>query len=158
MSEFVTILQQRIEQTKGDLEQANQRMHQASADVTMLTAELQGYERALSAEMRRAGLGSNISASASDRENVPRLTLDNDAETSKSEFALHFIQSKADSGTTPAGVLKAFEEAGIPIKKTYIYSLIGRLQKRGLIRSRRNKWFPETKPAPTEPMRLEMIQ
>jgi hypothetical protein len=63
-------------------------------------------------------------------------------EINKAEFARQFVRAHADAGVTPNDIFKGFQDAGIPIKKPYIYALVQRLQKQTAIRPRRGKWYP----------------
>lgn len=147
MSDFIDHLQHRIEETKRRLQDANERMQQAMADGQMLTADLQGYERTLAAEMRGQGVTDVSPKSATQGELPLNAGSCNGAasaitEVSKAEFARQFIKNHAAGGATPADLYKGFQDAAIPIGKAYIYALIQRLQKQRAIRSRRNKWYP----------------
>jgi hypothetical protein len=64
------------------------------------------------------------------------------SEINKTEFARRFIRGRPDSGATPADILKGFQDAGIPIKKPYVYALVQRLQEQTAIKKKRGKWFP----------------
>lgn len=145
MGDFINYLQHRVEETKSDLDDAVKRMHKANEERGMLEKELQGYEQALSAEMRRQGL----SASAAQSDSQEQLPLDSEQEdtesgANKAGFARQFFRSHAESGVTPNDLFVGFQEAGIPIKKPYIYALIQRFHnsKPPTIRSKRGKWFP----------------
>ena len=68
-----------------------------------------------------------------------------DPETvNKAEFARQFIRGHADFGATPNEIFKSFKDAGIEVKKPYIYSLIQRFQnsKPPTIKAKRGKWYP----------------
>jgi hypothetical protein len=144
MSDFINYLQNRIEQTKGELKDANDRLQQAASDRDMLTAELQGYEKTLSAEHRRQGIEVATVKSEAQESLALSDSATGEPEVNKAEFARQFICKRAESGVTPADILKGFQEAGVPITKPYIYSLVQRLQNRKppAIRSRRGKWYP----------------
>ena len=106
----------------------------------MLIADLEGYERTLAAERRNSG----IEATASDVTQTPLSETHNGAnhhEINKAEFARRVIR-ESPNGLWPREILRAFERAGIPIGKPYIYALVQRLQKQGVIRQRRDKWYP----------------
>ncbi len=145
MADFITYLQNRVTEVKDDLEDANARLQHAESDRRMLEAELQGYEKALTAELRRQG---KVTQAVPATSNEPAQSSDIGAEAengpNKAEFARHFIRLKAEAGVTPSDLLKGFQEAGIPIGRAYIYALIQRLQKSKppAIRSKRGKWFP----------------
>lgn len=143
MSEIINYLQHRVEEAKSDLQGAVERMQQAVSDQEMFRNELQGYERALAAEMRRQGMPA-ASPAVQDE-----LTLtDDDAKAdlvvNKAEFARQFIRDRADTGVTPNDIYKGFQDAKIEINKAYVYSLIQRLQasKPPAIKSKRGKWYP----------------
>jgi hypothetical protein len=113
-------------------------MQQAMADRDMLGVDLQGYERALSAEMRDQGI--TASPKSTIQEPLP-LNGTGDV-VSKAEFARQFIRGRAETGATPADLFKGFQDAKIPIKKPYIYALVQRLQGQTAIRLKRGKWYP----------------
>lgn len=141
MSDFVNYLQHRVEETKRKVQETTDRMNRAIAERQTLVDDLAGYERALSAEMREQGI--KIPAQAVQ---MPLAGSNgngaNTGETSKAEFARQFVRGHADVGVTPNDIYKGFQDAGIPIKKPYIYALVQRLQKQTAIRSRRGKWYP----------------
>jgi hypothetical protein len=104
----------------------------------MFTTELQGYEKALAAEMRRQGVG--LQPIAGDQ-----LALVGNGEAppiSKAHFARQYIQDHAAMGVTPNQLFEGFIAAKIQIKKPYIYSLIMRLQAQKSIVPRRGKYYP----------------
>src|ERR1022692_1421485 len=138
MDDFVNFLQHRIAETKGKLEDANKRMQQAIADRELFTADLQGYERSLSAEMRDQGVKVLPQAQQSELS----LNGDNGGELNKTELARQFFRGHPQAGATPSDLFKGFQDAGIQIKKPYIYALVQRLQKQTAIRSRRGRWYP----------------
>lgn len=140
MIDFVNYLQHRVSEARCDLDDVNKKLQKAMEDRDLLGAELQGYERALAAEMRRQGM---VSPDPPDsRKPLPSETEDRDASVSKAEFARQFIRARAETGATPTDIMKGFQGAGIPIKKPYIYALVQRIQKQGAIKSKRGKWFP----------------
>ncbi len=143
MSEIVEFLNRRIAETKAKVQDANERAQKALADRDMWGADLQGYERALAAEMREEGVIAPVkpdssavpeSANGDAADDMPPMT--------KAEFARRFIRSRAESGATPADIFEGFQKAGIPVKKPYIYALVQRLQGQTAIRLRRGKWYP----------------
>jgi hypothetical protein len=145
--DVINHLEQRVDETKRDLQDAHEKVQEWMSREDMLRAELQGYERALAAEMRREGRAvvappPAIPVSVSEKIEVQ----DSGAADvqSKAEFARKFIRDRVDTGATPAEIFKGFQEAGIPITKPYIYSVVQRLQKRKppAIRLRRGKWYP----------------
>jgi hypothetical protein len=145
MSDFINYLQHRVEEVKRDLQDAVDRAHKANEDRGMFEKELQGYEQALSAEMRRQGwAASTVQSDAQERLPLNGEQEDIEEGPNKAEFARQFFREHAESGVTPNDLFVGFQEAGIPIKKPYIYSLIQRLHtsKPPAIRSKRGKWFP----------------
>jgi len=149
--DVISHLEQRVDEAKRDLQDAHDKVQEWMLKKEMLGAELQGYERALAAEKRRQGrvdvadAPRAVSISLSDSIAVA------DSATveiqNKAEFARKFIRGRGDVGATPNDIMKGFQDAGIPIKKPYIYALVQRLQKQEVIKpgSRlrdRGKWFP----------------
>ena len=140
--DFVSYLKHRVEQARAEHQAACDRFVQLIAERDMLQAELQGYEKALAAELRRQGITgtSNILAA---QETLPLSAGAAMEETvNKAEFARRFIRGRADTGATPGDIYKGFQDAGIPVGKPYIYALVQRIQKQGWIRPRRGKWYP----------------
>ena len=139
--DFVSYLKHRVEQAKAEHQAACDRFVQLIAEREMLQAEVQGYERALAAELRRQGIAT--SAAVSGTQEVLPLNDESSAETiNKAEFTRRFIRGRAELGSTPADILKGFQDAGIPVGKPYIYALVQRIQKQGFIRPKRGKWYP----------------
>jgi hypothetical protein len=137
MSDFINYLQHRVEETKRKVQSVTDRLNQAITERETLVGDLAGYERALSAEMRGSGMDVHPQPVQ-----MPLNGADETPETNKAEFARQFVRGRADAGATPNDIFKGFQDAGIPIKKPYIYALVQRLQKQGAIRLKRNKWFP----------------
>ena len=137
MSDIRNYLQHRIEETRSDLQSVVERIQQATAERDLLTAELQGYEKTLAAEMRRNGVP--VPAPAK------QISLPMDSPSvegpNKTEFARNFFREHADAGATPGELYDGFVKAGIRIKRPYIYSLVQRLQGKA-IRKKRGRWFP----------------
>ena len=137
MGDFITYLQHRVEETKRRVQETTDRMNQAISERETLVADLAGYERALSAEMR--GQGMTVQPQA------VQIPLDGSAAgttgTNKAEFARQFIRRRADLGAKPNDIFQGFQDAGISITKPYIYALVQRLQKQGAIRLKRDRWF-----------------
>jgi hypothetical protein len=142
MSDFVNYLQHRVEDTKRKVKEAIERLNQAIAEREMLVADLAGYERALEAEMRSQGI--NVLPQPVQMPLNGTSNGTEHGETNKAEFVRQFVRAHADAGVTPNDIFKGFQDAGIPIKKPYVYSLVQRLQnqKPPSIRSRRRKWYP----------------
>jgi hypothetical protein len=143
MSEIVEFLNRRIAETKAKVQEANERVQKALADRDTWGADLQGYERALAAEMREEGL--TVPSKPESSEPVSGNTNGDGAievPLTKAEFARRFIRSRADSGATPTDIFEGFQKAGIPVKKPYIYALVQRLQGQTAIRLKRGKWYP----------------
>jgi hypothetical protein len=136
MPDFINHLQHRIETTKLRLKELSDQMGALTQEHQMATADLQGFERTLAAEMREQGMKV---PQATAQETLP---LNGGGETNKAEFARKFIRGRADSGATPMDLYQGFKDAGIPIGRAYIYALVQRLQKQDAIRSRRGKWYP----------------
>lgn len=141
MSDFVNYLQHRIEEAKRKLQEANDRIQQAVAEREMLTADLQGYERTLAAELRDQGIKVSpqpVQMPLSDPGGDDNET----GGVNKAEFARQFVRKHGATGVTPNDIFQGFVDAEIPIKKPYIYALVQRLQKQNAIRPRRGKWYP----------------
>ena len=133
---FIGHLQHRIQETKRELQDVADRMNQLQAQRDQLTTDLQGYEKALVAEMRREGqILPDLPVQA-------ELPIDN-GNANKAAFAREFIRSHADTGVTTAELFAGFESKGISIKKPYIYSLVQRLKGKA-IRERRGRYYPIT--------------
>ena len=151
MNDFIAYLQNRIDDTRKRLQHVTDQIQRATTEREMLIGDLQGYERALAAETR------SDSATVTDTPVRPTtqpngaVHLDEPQEytENKAEFARQFVRSHAQYGSTPSDIFKGFQDAGIPIKKPYIYALVQRLQKQKAIRQRRGRYYPED-PAPTE--------
>jgi hypothetical protein len=144
MGSFIAHLQVRIEQTKSDLQSSIDRMQKAMAEKDMLGAELQGYEKALAAELRHQGL---IAPESNDPISVTVIPptdeqVNRQNGRSKAEFARQFIRDHAETGVKPDALYQGFVDAAIPISKPYVYSLVQRLGKQTAIRKRRGKWYP----------------
>ena len=139
MPDFINYLQHRVEETKRKLQEVNDRIQQATVERETLGADLQGYERTLSAEMRGQGLAVPVTVH---QESLPLNGSPNGGIGNKAEFTRQFVRQHAESGVTPADIFKGFQDAGVPINKAYIYALVQRLQKQTAIRSRRGKWYP----------------
>src|SRR5947208_2139539 len=99
-------------------------MNRAKARAELLAADLEGFERVLSAERRINGVIPMTEAPEQPNPQ-PNTTIDGN----KAEFARQLIRKRADIGTLPNDLFKGFQEAGIPITKPYCYSLVQRLQK-----------------------------
>lgn len=140
MSDFINYLQHRVEETKRKVQEKTERITQDCAEREVLVADLSAYERTLAAEMR--GQGMDVPPQLVQ---MPLNGTGNSAdpgETNKAEFARQFVRAHADAGVTPNDIFRGFQDAGISIKKPYIYALVQRLQKQTAIRQRRGKWYP----------------
>lgn len=146
MSDICNHLQHRIEEARHDLQSVVERIQQATAERDLLTAELQGYEKALAAEMRRDG----VSVPEPARQIQLPIEAPKPERWSKAEFARKFFREHADAGATPGDLYDRFVECSVSIKKPYVYSLVQRLQAQNVIRKKRGKWFPvqESQEAP----------
>jgi hypothetical protein len=142
MGDFINYLQQRLEHTKQALQVVNERIQKAAVERDMLTADLEGYERTLAAELRLHGIDAGDGQPEAVRPNgaIGNGTGEH-AEINKAEFARCFFRDNPN-GLLPRDILRGFEKAGIPIGRPYIYALVQRLQKQGAIRQRRDKWYP----------------
>jgi hypothetical protein len=138
MSDVINYLQHRVEEVRRDHQLAMDRMMQAAAERDLLASELQGYEKALSAEVRRQGFATV--ATKPDAQGTLSLPDLNSDSTNKAEFARQFIRRCPD-GVDPGQIFEAFRCQNIPIKKPYVYALVQRLRDQGAIRQRRGRWF-----------------
>lgn len=131
--EPISYLGQRVEAIKRELQVKTEELNRVAAEKESLEADLEAYQRALSAEKRSIGINSTPEESPATA-SVP--------DVNKAEFARRFIRDRANIGTTPTDLYSGFADAGIPISRAYMYALLQRLQKQQAIRHRRKKWFP----------------
>src|SRR5450432_2458775 len=106
---IINHLQHRVATIKQNLQDATHRMEQLKAEIQRLDGDLQGYERALSAEMRESGItGASKDA---EQESLPLNSEppSNDSAGNKAEFARQFIRGRSESGATPSDIMKGFQ-------------------------------------------------
>jgi hypothetical protein len=139
MADFITYLEGRVQETKRTLQSVTERIQKANVERETLIADLEGYERTLSAEKRIRGVEAEpLQSEAIHSSNGSRAGL---PEVNKADFARQFIRDHP-GGVLPRDIMRGFQEKGIPIGKPYIYALVQRLQKQGQIRQRRDRWYP----------------
>jgi len=141
MSDFIAHLQRRVEDAKRDLDAVNAQIQKANADRLMLMADLEGFERTLSAEMRIQGVSPVASLDSTANGTPAKNGTVAHGEVNKAEFARQFIRDNP-TGLLPRDIFRGFQKAEIPIAKAYIYALVQRLERQGAIRQRRDKWYP----------------
>ncbi len=139
-NDMVGYLQNRIKETRADIEALQKRIAEATAENNLLVSELQGYERTLNAELRRQGLQFNEPGASVQ---LPLAGDDHHEESSnKTDFAWQTIFKRGETGTTTDELYKAFAAAGIQVRKPYLYSILMRLREKQKIRARRGKYYP----------------
>ena len=108
----ISYLEQRVKDIKHQLQESIDTMNRAKARAELLAADLEGFERVLSAERRINGVIPMTEAPEQPNPQ-PNTTIDGN----KAEFARQLIRKRADIGTLPNDLFKGFQEAGIPITK-----------------------------------------
>lgn len=138
-TDFVSYLQQRIDEATKKLQAVNEQIQKLNTDRENLVGDIDGYKRTLVAETRGTAIHTMASTSAS----VPAIDeIKLDARPNKAEFARQFVRGRVQFGVTPGDIFQGFHDSGIKITKPYVYSILQRLRTQGEIRQKRGKWFP----------------
>ena len=140
MSGFTIHLKQRIEETRKELETAKKRTIEARAHEETLASDLVGYEKVLSAELRRNGGQIQRADEFPKNEEQKELTLAG-GQTDKTKFAKEVILKAGAAGASAGEIITAFEKAGIKVKVTYVYSILHRLKEGKKLGYRNGRYY-----------------
>ena len=141
MTSLIEQLRSRVEQTRKELEEARKRLVDAQAHEQMLQTELNGYQKAIEAELRREGKLS-MTATA-----IPASAVQTDGARTgarKTDFVRSLLKDRGPQGVTPVDVWAAFKKTGqfTKMHRNYVYAILARLKERGEVVERNGKYFP----------------
>lgn len=137
-------LRERVEQTRLDLDAARQRSAEAKAIEDALASDLAGYQRALEAEERRGiGVVTATTMSTSAVASIP-IAPAHDAATNKTAMVEEMIRARVDGLTAPE-IYRELRRHDSNMHRNYVYSILGRLTNRGLIRDVGGRWVATPK-------------
>ena len=128
MSDFREVIEAEIASARND-------MQQATARYETWTAVLAKYNLAHPSKN-----GTQVAA-IHDAAKAPGTGEDDDDETNKTQLVLDAVVKAHQTGVRPATVYSALRGHGVMISRNYVYSVLGRLEKRGKVQHKSKRWY-----------------
>ena len=141
MTSLIEQLRSRVEQTRKELEEARKRLREAQTHEQMLQTELNGYQKASEAELRREGKRPSMPTMI---QAFPVQGAGPPTGVRKTDFVRSLLKDRGQQGVTPVDVWAAFKKTDQYTKmhRNYVYAILARLKDRGEVVERNGKYFP----------------
>jgi hypothetical protein len=143
MPSILEELRERVKQSGAALEEAKKATAKAQAKQATLDADLRAYTMALEAEERRNGVAGAVKVIPAEHIGRPDLSaLANSGEPSvnKSEEVRRVLKERKQ-GITPIALHDELQKQGVDIGANYVYALLHKLKKRGLVKKKGTKFY-----------------
>lgn len=131
---FADELKQRIETTRKQWEKARKDAREAKDRESTLYTHLTALQRVHDAEVSRMGKGKQPEALVS-------VVSAPSAAGNKTETIRELIRNHSPAGLTPAQIREKLRQASVDLNDTYVYSVLLRSKRRGLIEEKNGRYF-----------------
>jgi len=155
MSTFLETLQSRLAEAEKNLEQAQKRLTLAHAQSAEAVTEVEGWKKAVAAELRREQQASGVAPHPQPEPEANATSPDPNSELNKTQMVREILRQNP-TGMTPAAIWGRMKNQ--IAHRPYLYSILKRLKDKDQVFIRRGKYFYRVSPKTEEGDEHSIVQ